>query len=377
MATGGFKASEYVFTYTRSTTASTVEAQVKAIVRNICNCIMQCEPHWQYDAEFTTSADDYFQVGTGTAAGNKRYAQFLINSMTGSRLMVYYDPAFLTTSIQSACIANGLCYGLCMSIIPGGGTEKWDTTDNGTTIAFIPNTGTNLLGFCDTVKPTNTTSTNTLINTSGTHTWRFVVIVKEDLITVFLGEAGVTEIYNGLSIGRIFGVLCNEEDNEYYSHYGAFLWKFKISTSSNDIFEASTGSSWASIINPRDTYYQGNMRSVYFRKSVATRPVMYKSTTVPFPTFTNNATFDGNRNSSVTSGKTSFGAVLLSYTTDDANSYGIVPGNSFKGYLDTDFFRTVYVGFQFDALFDSGKFIYAGGGWAIGWDPSNSITIHG
>ena len=92
---------------------------------------------------------------------------------------------------------------------------------------------------------------------------------------------------------------------------------------------------------------------------------------------TNYYVSSGLRTQSVTSGKTAFCALLISHSTDDAGNYGVVPGNCFKGYLDTDFFRNVYYGFQYDTLFDGGNFIYAGGGIALGWDPSNTITLRG
>lgn len=56
--------------------------------------------------------------------------------------------------------------------------------------------------------------------------------------------------------------------------------------------------------------------------------------------------------------------------------YGVVPGDGFKGFLNTEILgyttRGVYMKGQ---VFDDGKRIYLGGGVVMGWDPSNSVNI--
>ncbi len=63
------------------------------------------------------------------------------------------------------------------------------------------------------------------------------------------------------------------------------------------------------------------------------------------------------------------------YYSNDQQVYGVVPGDSFKGYLDTDLIRGVNPNYTYGQLLDDGKFIYLGGGFAVGWDSSNTVAI--
>lgn len=391
MATGGFKAAEWVFTLKTSSTAATTEANVKLVIKNVCNLIIQCEPHWTHDAEYTATEDDFIKIGSGTGNNNQEYAHFLINTVTGSRLLVCYTLGATTTpAIPKACCCDSLYdsshgsywgFGLCFSMIPGGSQSRWDTSNNCTTIAFIPNDATSLLGPCNEF---GTFAQNTLLrfyNAAATYTnYRYVVVAKEDLIFVSLGNIGSSNIRNSLCVGKIFGQLCNEDDNQYYSRYGSFLFGKDAAASTYEGTAYDSSANNGNFLNSRtgNVFWNASLSCCYFRSTVTTRPVTYVSThSQPSITGTNTQVGTGTRTSSSTSGKTAFGAFLISHSTGDANSYGVVPGNCFKGYLDTDFFRNVYYGFQYDTLFDGGNFIYAGGGIALGWDPSNTITLRG
>jgi hypothetical protein len=64
-------------------------------------------------------------------------------------------------------------------------------------------------------------------------------------------------------------------------------------------------------------------------------------------------------------------------TSSDPSLYGIVSGDGFKGYLDTDFIRcvtrnTYSKGQTFGT---NSEFIYLGGGIAIGWDSTNTVSL--
>lgn len=392
MATGGFKAAEWIFTLKTSSTTATTESNVKLVIKNVCNLIIQCEPHWTHDADYTATEDDFVKIGSGTGNNYQEYAHFLINTVTGSRLLVCYTLGATTSpSIQKACCCDSQFnsssyggywgFGLCFSMIPCGSQNRWDISDNCSTIAFIPNDATSLLGPCN---ECHTSAQNTLLRyyiSAVTYTnYRYVVVAKEDLIFVSLGNVGSSNIINSLCIGKIFGQLCNEDDNQYYSRYGSFLFgkDAAASTSEGTVYDSSQTN--GNFLNSRtgSVFWNASLGGCYFRSTVTTRPVTFVSSqSIPQISGTNAMIGPGLRTSSATSGKTAFGAFIISHLSDDANSYGVVPGNCFKGYLDTDFFRNVYYGFQYDTLFDGGNFIYAGGGIALGWDPSNTITLRG
>ena len=60
---------------------------------------------------------------------------------------------------------------------------------------------------------------------------------------------------------------------------------------------------------------------------------------------------------------------------DDHDTYGVVPGDGFKGYVDTDLLRGVNPNYGYGQQLDGGNFVYLGGGFAIGWDPNNTVLL--
>jgi hypothetical protein len=64
------------------------------------------------------------------------------------------------------------------------------------------------------------------------------------------------------------------------------------------------------------------------------------------------------------------------YRCADQDTYGIVQGDSFKGFVDTDLLRGVNCTYSYgQVLGTDGDFLYLGGGFAIGWDSSNTETL--
>jgi hypothetical protein len=64
------------------------------------------------------------------------------------------------------------------------------------------------------------------------------------------------------------------------------------------------------------------------------------------------------------------------YHCADQDAYGIVQGDSFKGFVDTDLLRGVNCTYSYgQVLGTNGDFLYLGGGFAIGWDSSNTETL--
>lgn len=57
------------------------------------------------------------------------------------------------------------------------------------------------------------------------------------------------------------------------------------------------------------------------------------------------------------------------------NLYNVVPGDGFKGYLDTDLIRGTSPNYTYGQLVNGKTFVYIGGGFVIGWDPSNTEAL--
>ncbi len=374
MALGGFKAGEFIFSISASTTASVVGNDVKGLVSGVCALLMSLEPHWGYDANYTATASDFVKIHATTSYQYQAYAQFLVNSSTGSKLMVFYNPGgYHLLNADCCCNSSTSNYysdiGLGMSMIPGGSSNTWDISSDCTTGSLVPYDGVRCISMAN--RAQTTSYTNTFIHTGVTN-GKYYLIVKEDLICVFSGKQGVDSLYSGFAIGKIFGQLFNSADNAYYSKYGAFNFD-----SNSEITETTvnTNISW---INTRANtpYWGANVVGCLFRSTVTAPAVTYLTThSVIYSAGCLYWSNDGTCVDAASSNKTTWTPILVAVTTDDAQTYGVVPGNGYKGYLDTDFLRGIYFGFPYNALLENGNFLSLGGGLAIGWDPSNTVVF--
>lgn len=57
------------------------------------------------------------------------------------------------------------------------------------------------------------------------------------------------------------------------------------------------------------------------------------------------------------------------------DTYYVVEGDGFKGFVDTDLLRGVNPNTSYGQQLDNGNFVYLGGGFAIGWDSSNTTLL--
>ena len=379
MATGGFKAFEHVFTgtsYTTYSSYSTVETAIKDLLKALTQKIIATEPHWTYDSNFTATADDYVKIGNGSSYWyNACYAQFLINTVTGSKLLIYYNPgaAILLNSYTMIMRYNSTSsiwgYGLCMSMIPGGSNQTWDTSSNCTTANFLPTEATPVIGTSCTPAGTSTSPTNATFLAQGGSTHRYVFLIKEDVILVFWQDVNSGNLNGCNAIGKLFGVLCNATDTGPCSQYGCIIFKENSSTNYSEASSASSFLNSRSVpfINYSASYYViESMYASYFAVSTVEMP--YSVSGGAAISASNQRAFWADYTSASTTNKTAFTPFLM-------GGIDVTADSKFKGYLDTDIFRGVYYGFPYNTLFDNGNFIYVGSGLAVGWDANNDVIL--
>lgn len=386
MATGGFKAFEHVFTgtnYTSYSSYSTGETAVKALLKAVTQGIVATEPHWTYDSNFTSTADNFVKIGSSSSKWyDACFAQFLINTNTGSKLLVYYNPGTTTVVDLSSVLrynnTTGYCifgYGLCMAMIPGGSSQTWDTTSNCTTSSFLPTQATPILGTSSKPDLGSTTATNAnFVGTSGTH--RYVIVIKEDVILVFWQDSNSGNMCGCNAVGKIFGTLCNASDDGVCSQYGCITFKkytmtqtgYAESDYSNSMLN-SRGLPLIYVASGTNVYcLNQQMFMSYFKIDTTSKPTSTSNSGARSISASNQMAFYDGAAQSSTTNKTAFTPFLVGGENVGSDSY-------FKGYLDTDVFRGVYPGFPYNTLFDNGKFIYVGSGLAVGWDASNTVIL--
>ncbi len=377
MAEGGFKAGQFVFSTTVTTSAATMEAEVKNIISGVCALLMSLEPHWGYDANYTATASDFVKIHATTTYRYQAYAQFLVNSSTGSKLMVFYNPGwFHLLSVDCCCLSTRNYYysdiGLGMSMIPGGSSNTWDISSDCTTGSLVPYDGVRCISTASTLIDSATGTYSTFVSREHTNA-KYYVIVKEDIICVLSGQESSSNLYSGFAIGKIFGTLFNESDNFYYSKYGAF--NFASLTPLPYLYERSTlSNSW--INSTTESKYSGSeIIGSVFKSTVTTHSITKTDNTTICTAGCIPYTDVGTCINPSSTNATAFTAILVGVITDNTQTQGIVPGSSYKGWLDTDFIRGIYYGLPYNTPLVGGKFIHLGGGIAIGWDPSNTVVL--
>ena len=377
MATGGWKWGQFIYQFgTRETSESTTQYTMrrsKEIIAAFADYLIKSGEGWGFDSEFTNSAEDFAQIGTGSEGSNYSICQFLKHE-NGTRLCARYCSRYRkidkTLEMRTSSYADVTHSGLSMAMIPSGSPNKWDLSNNCTTSSFIPTDATRFVG-----NSTNSSSYGDSVvyqdayNFDGIQkiTIKYSFGVKGD--SVFIAINGLSgENYSSkidlCFAGKLFGVLSQSEDVGYQSRYGALM-----SATGGEYYRSSD------IFNSQSDW--NRPYSTYFRTTVdAFPPSGIDSNSQSLRCFNSNAAATNSGIiDNIRTGKTLFGAIGFYIDSIDPQTYGVTKGNGMKGYADTDVFRAVYPQFSYGTLFDGGRFIYLGGGWAIGWDPSNTINL--
>ena len=374
MATGGFKAFEVNYTGNGNTSVANAQAACQQIIGAVCAGLIQTLG-WEYDTDFTADASSFTKIGTNTSnRESQAYCQFLKNQ-SGTKLCIAYfvgtgsgNPlasASLWSNSYTTGASNVKGTGLALSMIPPDINNTWDTSESCTTNGFLPGEAIPFVSAACTIS----NSTSCVSNNTNNRTYHYVFFGKDDLILWSCKAKGVGTCPCWATIGRIFGQLCNNTDNDACSHYGGMtLYPDGYTTTEYD------GSSGGMISRSSGLFWGFGMYCTFF--AARERPaVKWVSNRTGRLIYTNSATIDVSTvTSPLNTGATAFGAMLFGIDSSNPIYQGVVPGNGWKGYLDTDAFRTIYEAFPLGTTFDDGNFIHIGCGWAVGWDKANTVN---
>lgn len=374
MATGGWKWGQFVYQYGMKEASEDNSRYAlrrsKEIIAAFADYLIKSGEGWAFDSEFTKSADDFTTIGDKFTYNFGSICQFLKHE-NGTRLCARYCVRFRnidkTLEMRTNSYTDITNAGLSISIIPSGSPNKWDLSNNCTTSSFIPTDATRFVS--NSTKPTNYGESIVYddYQGGGSETIKYSFGVKGDSVFIALNGVSTDEYASKIDLcfaGKLFGVLSQSEDVGYQSKYGAFM-----SATSSEYYRSSN------IFNSQSDW--NGVYSTYFRSTVDTLPPSgIDSNSQSLKCFNSNAAaINSGIIDNIRTGKTLFGAIGFYIASIDPQTYGVTKGNGMKGYADTDVFRAVYPQFSYGTLFDGGRFIYLGGGWAIGWDPSNTINL--
>lgn len=372
MATGGYKCVQFQWTGGRT---DTVLERLNYVLTGIVEAIINSGTGWALDTSMGQTSSSWYHELTMSSSSHKAAVKFIVHSSSNTRLAIGYVSlsAVPTTTIQNADRfkigssnynnINGLFVSTCNTSV------SFDITQTGK--ISLPEQATRWINSC--LTSSSVSAPGSFVN-ENQYTYTYNMIVKGgQIVFLFRSSNWTSGNYKGFAIGRIVGTIAHSSDDDSECNLGCVL------LAGNTGGEA--GSTGATLINTESSYFSSDNYNCFFRGDTA------------YDKFVISYTDDGNTKTNVSISNTvQLGTTVANpeagtggrwcplqvyVTSTDPSLYGIVSGDGFKGYLDTDLIRgvtkdTYSKGQTFGT---NSEFIYIGGGIAIGWDSTNTISL--
>ena len=383
----GFKFKRFDLTvgsedFPAGTTDANILTKCQTIVKNFAQKLISMGIGWTLDSSRNASVTDYAEVPDNSTG--KWPGLFLVNTTSGCKLFVCnigksgrsiknFSGSDIILSQNNVQTVSGLC----MSMIPGGSSNTFGLDFDA---SFLPSDATRIYG---TAKSGEFGISNIAeggdICSCGIYATEYVISVVFAISSNGNPPPLKTPNY---AVGRILSTLSHEEDDEIHSKYGVCCMRFPSTTSGvpysdqgsqiYDVISAfgtgisfigNNGSSFSacgSICQANGTWLLGYGSSPNRCVKVYPASVLDLSNKI----FNSNGT-----------GKSRWIPLEIVSYSDDLSTYGIVPGDGVKGYLDTDLFRCAIS--TYGQQFDNGNFIAVTDSYNLlmGWDSTNTDSI--
>jgi hypothetical protein len=375
----------------------------ESVLKLVADTLISMNIGWQLDStrlNDSSTTSDF--ADSPCRSGNITYpALFFKNSLSGCKLyLAYYGGLTNAANCVKDFSAPNATYhvdifgygdahinGLCASIIAEGSSQTFGQTFDS---SFLPNDATRIIGTCFYyTSPSSTMQSSHCYNpTSGYHySWGIYATDKTIAICSNYSSNTIPNLgYPVYATGKIIGNLVHEEDNAINSKYGTIVFRLGDYTSekegSQTLMKYTVSSPPTSGIVPL--------------RKMASSSVIYNYATASFSKADGswiNAITDNDYTNGVgyiadffqitsscytpTANKTRWLPINISVLATDLATYGVVPGDGFKGWLDTDLFRCAVS--SYGKYYDNGKFLCPENNFnmLIGWNPTNTDTIQG
>lgn len=370
MATGGYKCVQFQWTGGRT---DTVLERVNYVLTGIVEAIVGSGTGWALDTSMGQTSSSWYHELT-MSGSYKAAVKFIVNNTNNTRLALSYASlnAVPTTTIENAdrfktntssyCNLNGLFASTCDTSV------LFDISQAGK--IFLPEQATRWMCCCTSASAT--ANPGSFVN-ENQYVYTYNIIIKNaQIVFLFRSSNWNSGLYKGFIVGRIVGTLSHtEEDNE--RDLGCILLGYTTGG------EASGAS--ASLINTEGSYFSSDNFNCFSRGDTALDKFVVSYTNdgstmvnVSISNIVQLSTAVANPEAG-TGGR--WCPLQVYVTSTDPSLYGIVSGDGFKGYLDTDLIRGVTVNTysKGQTFGTNAEFIYLGGGIAIGWDSTNTISL--
>lgn len=379
-------------------TGTTLELRVQRaqlIVKKVAEALIGMDVGWTLDAPRNATTTDFASVPPREGAENMP-GLFLRNSVSGCKLFVCYFASASRYGISEFggghffinynTASYGQC-GLIMSMIPGTSEQEFGVQFDS---SFMPAMATPLVStLCPSLITTyyNRQQTTGGVPSSGT-SYTFGVFADSYTVAISVCQGGSVPSVGvpTYAVGRIVGTLAHSEDSADNSRYCVLLFRDTKEQSSNDACVEGTrtipsyaisnlqlgdGNSKKIVGLPIDA---NSLDYTYARVFACISRAdgewingglgSYHAAFTPADLIQ----FSGRIYSSV-NGSSRWTPMSIFCATTDLSTNGVVEGDGFKGYADTDMFR--YANGERGQLYDNGNFINLGYNLLIGWEADN------
>lgn len=375
-------------------------SRAETIMQKIGYGLINCGAGWELDTSKNADLTSFVDI----PANNSNLlwpGLFFTNTISGCKLFVAYFASYNQYGIKNFSgtgndiirmndNTNRYTSGLCMSIIPAGSNNNFGDP---TTTTFLPADATRIIGTVNCYYNSNDYGSYAYKPQSGYVASWGLFVTPYVIAVAALRASGVAPNLDApiYAVGRIIKDLAHDADAAINAEYGVFAFR-----ELGALKYEGTGA----VIN--HTSYTFGPTSKSF---IGLDPKASRATIGAIATYSNVcgsiAKADGSwingtdtTNYSVivypadsgqlspyilnnTSGKSRWCSFAIASVSNDPDTYGVVTGDGFKGYLDTDLFRCgsgLYC-----QMFDDGNFICASDTYnlLLGWDPANTDTLAG
>lgn len=390
MATGGYKLVRFSWQGGRSDTPL---ERTKYVLNGICDAIVNANVGWQYDT-LTQTANDFI---TMPAYNNNTYPNLLKVLKLEYNNHIYkmgvgynykYDYDDVQRMKVSDCSASTYSYACIQRGNFGGGLYfgivKDGDFNTDSTYGLVWNETGCFLRWMPFNNQANTYNDSFFISeNSYSYLYTYYFLLKNAQIAIMSRSSKWTTgaKLKCIVAGEIFKETAHSSDNNTFgSFYLSNSYQREAEApSENPRFGINAGVGYSGYSWPTyDACVQnqiftstGEVRFGYYSTQETTNNYVYR-TAVGFDT-----NVVGNRVSPiVTSPGGRWTPCYMLVQASDQNTYGIVQGDGFKAYIDTDLLRGVNPYYTYGQLLgNNSEFIYLGGGFAIGWDASNTVPL--
>lgn len=361
--------------------------RAEVLIKKAAQCLLECECGWSLDTRRCQTFDDFINIPSSSTSAGYAPGLMFVNSESGCKMLMFYEPNNISTknynNTSSFTYSPGTFHsGLCCSIIPGGSQSEFgDPSTN----SFYPDDATRVIGTYYRMSSPSRYSPAAMNPLNGMY-FAYYILATEDCISVSMNHWDGAPLDGSVYVpiyatGRLFGHLANKEDDLPQSKYGTLV--FRVPTSSYEQNSGVIGFSQSSLCRSGTSYNVfgklkviGDGNIICFTNS--------KGEWLNTPSSTNAQIFMPllwltlGPNAFSESGCSAWSAFAAIRADVNLETGGVISGNGFKGLLETEYFRAVGNGIRGET-FNNGKFYYCEDniGLAIGWDPSNTITLRG